>query len=103
MLLPDFFSHARQLGYKRRWIVVILMLQVFAVIFEGIGIGSVLPILEFMNSGGDIAGLQAETKLWSVIVDITQFLGIRLGFGTLLAAAFLSILLSPYLQLWSLL
>ena len=92
MLLPGFISHARQLGYERRWIAVILMLQVFAVIFEGIGIGSVLPILEFMNSGGDVAGLQAESKLWAVIADSAQFVGIPLGLGTLLAAAFLSIL-----------
>ena len=93
MLLPGFFEHARKIGYERRWIAAILSLQLAAVLFEGAGIGSILPILQYVNSGGDLDRLVAGSRLWSVLFDGAHALGVPLNLATLLAAAFILLML----------
>lgn len=93
MLLPGFLDHARKIGYERRWIATILALQLFAVLFEGIGIGIVLPILQYVNSAGDTAQLAAGSRLWRWMLDGAEATGIPLNLVTLLSGAFVAILL----------
>ena len=93
MLLPGYFDHARKLGYERRWIVTILLIQLMAVVFEGIGVGIALPILQFMNSNGDTAKLAASSHLWVWMLDGAKAVGIPLNLLTLLLGAFTAIVL----------
>ena len=93
MFLPGFFTYARMIGYERRWIATILVIQLAAVLFEGIGVGIALPILQYVNSGGDVAALANGSKLWSWMVGGAQAAGIPFNLITLLLAAFLAVIM----------
>lgn len=98
MLLPEFLKHAAQIGYRRRWIATILLLQVFAVFFEGVGLGMILPILQFINSGGNVEQLASNSRLWRWLLEATLYAGIPLNLVTLLAGAFSAIVLRQLFQ-----
>jgi ATP-binding cassette, subfamily B, bacterial MsbA len=91
MILPGYLDHARKLGYRRRWIAAILLIQIFAVFFEGIGLGTALPILQFIKSNGDTATLAASSSLWRWMLDAAKIIGISVNLVTLLCAAFLAV------------
>ncbi len=93
MLLPGFLDYARRLGYKRRWFVMILFLQLFAVVFEGIGVGIILPLLEFVKSEGDLASLTADSRVWQFLADATEFIGISISLLMLLIVSFIIVVL----------
>jgi ATP-binding cassette, subfamily B, bacterial MsbA len=93
ILLPGYWDHARKVGYERRWIATILLIQLLAVVFEGIGVGIVLPILQFLNSGGNTAKLAANSRLWGWMLDAATAAGVRLNLLTLLIVAFFAIVL----------
>ncbi len=93
MPLPGFIAHARKIGYQRSWIVAILSLQLVAVLFEGAGIGSILPILQYVNSGGDLDRLVAGSRMWSVLLDAAHALDVPLNLATLLVSSFVLLLL----------
>lgn len=91
MLLPGFFRYARRVGYRPKWFAGILALNLCAVLFEGIGIGSVLPVLEFIKAGGDVAQKTTDSELWRVLAAVADFLGLPLTLPTLLASSLLAI------------
>ncbi len=93
MLLPGFFRYAGRLGYKRRWFLTILFLQLLAVVFEGIGVGIILPILEFVKSGGDMADLATESRIWRILADLTAYVGISVNLPMLLFVSFATVVL----------
>ena len=93
MLLPGFLKYSRRLGYKRRWFLTVLFLQLFAVVFEGIGIGIILPILEFVRSDGDLVSLAVNSKVWRYLLDATEFIGISVSLLFLLIVSFATIVL----------
>lgn len=93
MFLPGFFEYSRRLGYKRRWFLTILFLQLFAVFFEGLGVGVILPILEFVRSGGDLAALKAESRVWQVLAEITAYIGVSVSLIMLLCVSFATVVL----------
>ncbi len=88
----EFLSISKRLGYRRRWVVTTLCLHVASILFEGIGVGIFLPVLQYMNSGGDIAKLTAESRLWRELIDVFAAVGLPLNLATLLTAAFVSLL-----------
>lgn len=92
MPMREIFSVSRQLGFRPHWAVCILFLNLAAIVFEGIGIGIFLPILEFMNNGGDVASLARDSEIWKTIVGVFEALSVPLSLGTLLALAFCSLL-----------
>ncbi len=93
MLLPGYLDLARKIGYERRWIVTILLIHLFAVLFEGIGVGIALPILQFLNSGGDTARLAADSRFWAWIVKGAAAADMPLNLLTLLSCAFCAVVL----------
>lgn len=93
MLLPGFLGHLEKIGYERRWVATILGIQLFAVAFEGIGIGMVLPVLEYINNDGDLEQLAAGSRLWRWMVDAAAAIGAPLNLATLLGAVFLAVVI----------
>jgi ABC-type multidrug transport system fused ATPase/permease subunit len=93
MLLPGYLNYAKKLGYERRWIATILLIQLLAVLFEGIGVGIALPILQYLNSGGDTAKLAAGSHLWGWMLEGASKIGVPLNLLTLLCGAFFAIVL----------
>ena len=55
---------ARGLGFQWQWILVIVGLSFLAAAFEGIGVGLFLPVLEFINAGGDLSVLTGGSEVW---------------------------------------
>ncbi|MGE4218170.1 MAG: ABC transporter ATP-binding protein [Alphaproteobacteria bacterium] len=88
-----FLDSARKLGFRRRWIALILVFQVASILFEGIGIGIFLPILELITSNKDVPTLAAESTHWRYLVDAFQLVGLQPTLGPLLGAAFIAFLL----------
>ncbi len=93
MLLPGYFEYARKLGYERRWIAIILSIHLLAVLFEGIGVGITLPILQYIYSDGDTAKLAVDSHLWKWMLRGAAAVGVPLNLLTLLSGAFLAIVL----------
>ncbi len=69
MTLREFLTYSQRLGFRRRWAATILGLNLCSILFEGIGIGMFLPVLEYMNSDGDVAKLTAESRLWQGLTE----------------------------------
>jgi len=58
-------AKARRLGLFQRWeIVAIAAISLVAVIFETFGVGMLLPVLQFVEHGGQIDQLVADSRLW---------------------------------------
>lgn len=59
-----------------RWreIFLLFAITLLGAGFEGISIAMLLPLLEFLETGGDVARLAAASTLWSFIVDYHEFL-----------------------------
>lgn len=91
MLLPGYFRHARAIGYRPRWLYVVVIIQIAAVMFEALGLASVVPILEYMKSDASPAELAEHSRGWRIMIDATDTLGIPLSWLSLLIFAFLSI------------
>lgn len=91
--LPGFVNGMRRLGYRRRWAVSILLLQVGAVGFETLGLGSIVPILQYMDASGDTAKLAETSDAWRIILQVADDVGIGFGLGALLIGAFAAIAL----------
>lgn len=64
-----------------------------AAMFEGAGMGMLLPVLEYIEKGQDMAQLAGSSRMWSAIFDGFSLLGLRASFPLLLAAVFVLILL----------
>ena len=91
--IREFVAVSLRLGFRPRWAAGILCLNLGAIVFEGIGIGIFLPILEFMNNSGDVAALSQDSRMWATIVDVTERLSFPLTLGSLLAIAFCCLLI----------
>jgi ABC-type multidrug transport system fused ATPase/permease subunit len=88
MMLPRFFKNAWAIGYTQFWMFSILSIQLVAVVFEGISIGAILPILQFVEKGGEIETLLQESPLWEYLVVAAKTMGVPLSLPTLLTGAF---------------
>ena len=102
MPLREIFAVSRRLGFRTRWAVGILLLNLGAILFEGIGIGIFLPILEFMNNAGEVQTLAEESRMWREILNVFGALGIPLSLGTLLVLAFCAVLIRQAFTYWRL-
>ena len=80
---------------------VIVGLRLASTLFEGIGFAMLLPIMEFMVAGQNLAALQAESEFWRRLVETADGLGVTINLAVLLGLSFVSILfrqLFQYLQ-----
>ena len=64
-----------------------LILHLVSAVFEGIGIGMILPIVDFIGRDGDLAALSADSGLWTALVEIYTTLGLAVTLPSLLVAS----------------
>jgi ABC-type multidrug transport system fused ATPase/permease subunit len=83
----------QSLGIGRRRAVVLLALQAGAILFESIGVTVLLPIVQFIQSNGDLDKLADTARYWVWIIDAHAFFGARVTLLGLLALSFLAILI----------
>ena len=87
-MTPKRFLHAcKVLGVTRPIAFTLLALDLTSVVFEGIGIGMILPVVEFLGSDGNAAALAAESQLWAVIVAVYGSLGLPVTLSVLLVTS----------------
>jgi len=92
-MLPGFFTNVRSIGYRWTWIGVLLALQGATIIFEGISIGMILPVLQVIETGGDFEPLRQNSALWKHLFAVTEALNVPLSLPTLLIGIFALILI----------
>lgn len=91
MILPGFFETLKQLQFPRKWILSLLGIQLLAVLFEGIGIGMLLPILEYMSHGG--APERELSGISELMIGMLRHAGIEPTLLALLSTCFCAILI----------
>lgn len=84
-----FFKTCRLLGLARSTALTVLCLDLVSVIFEGIGIGMILPVLDYLESSGDTSALAAQSTLWVWLIKVFGWLGIEISLPSLLLASLL--------------
>jgi ABC-type multidrug transport system fused ATPase/permease subunit len=78
------------LSLRRREVVLLVVLAVLYALFEGVGVGMLAPVLQFIESGAEAAG--EGNAVWQVLYTITDALGIPITLFTLLLMAFIPVL-----------
>jgi ABC-type multidrug transport system fused ATPase/permease subunit len=94
MILPNLGHTLKVLQFPKRWIATLLVLQLGAVIFEGIGIGMLLPILEYVSqSSGNMTSAESAPSQMNKLVQVSlQYLNIENNLFSMLAICFGAIL-----------
>ena len=80
---------------------VIVGLRLAGTLFEGVGFAMLLPIMQYMVAGQDLASLQAESEFWRRLVEVADGLGVTVNLPVLLGLSFFNLLcrqLFHYLQ-----
>ncbi len=96
----DFFDWVRPLRrlaslrlVGRRQVTGIALLTVLAVLFESFSIALLIPVLDYIQADGDVAGLAAEGWLWATLVDGANWLGVPITLASLLLGIFVLVCL----------
>jgi len=89
MSIQRFIFACRLLGLKRNVSFTLLAAHLLGTIFEGIGVGMILPIMDYLEHDGDVAVLSEGSGLWAALVDVYGALGLSVTLPSLLIAAFI--------------
>ena len=81
-----------KLGFRRRSAITVLAINLLSVVFEGFGLGMLLPVFQLIQAGGDTAGLASESQLWSWLLDVYGFVGLKVTVLVLLATSLAAII-----------
>ncbi len=92
MITREYFRVSRMMGFGARAEFTLVALLIVAAAFEGIGITMLLPIVDFIQSGGDVEALTAESGLWDWLVRAYGAVGVPITLATLVITSFVSIL-----------
>lgn len=77
-------------GLNLRRISLFLILTLGAGLLEGFGTAMFLPVLEFVEKNGDVAGLSEDSRSWKVLIFVFERLGLPLTLlGLILLLLFL--------------
>jgi ABC-type multidrug transport system fused ATPase/permease subunit len=96
-LPPQWRRHVRQ--YRRlnlhsgRAIGMVMLLGTIAIVFETVGVTMILPIVEYIQSGGAIDRVGGGSKIWMAVKDLFAVFGQPVTLGGLCLAVFILILL----------
>ncbi len=102
-VVGEFVQRCRSLGLSLRTTAILLALNGTAILLEGFGVAMFLPILQFIEAGGDKTKLLAAGRYWAVISSIIDALHLPFNLAILLLASFAAFLgrqAFNYLQLW---
>ncbi len=77
----------------RRQVTGIALLTVLAVLFESFSIALLIPVLDYIQADGDVAGLAAEGWLWATLVDGANWLDVPITLASLLLGIFVLVCL----------
>jgi subfamily B ATP-binding cassette protein MsbA len=88
----QFVERLRSLGLSLRVGATLLALSAGATLLEGFGVAMFLPILQFIEAGGDQAKLLASGRHWAIITGFLNSLHLPLDLAVLLSISFAAFL-----------
>lgn len=91
--VTPFVDGSRALRFPIRSALAILALQFGMILFEGVTVAGMVPVLQYAQSAGDITKLAQESRFWERLVQIQEITGWEIGLGTLIIGLSVSILL----------
>ncbi len=74
-------------------IVALLFFQLASTAMELAGLAALVPVVQFIQAGGDVAKLVADYRWWQYLVDVYAALGLTVSLGWLLATSMVLLLL----------
>ena len=78
-------------------IFILTALSIVAAVLEGFGMAMFLPVLNYIERGGDVGGLAATSTLWARLIEIFGLLGVHISLFSLLFVA-VSIMFCVYIR-----
>lgn len=91
MVVTHILQSGLRLGLSRKTVAALLGFYLLATVFEGIGLGILLPVFQYVQAAGDLAALSADSELWRRIIAAYAAVGLPVTLPVLLATSFLSI------------
>lgn len=82
---------AARLGLSRRTVVLLFLGNALAIIFEALGVATLLPIFEMLRSGGTVDSAKLTGRHWDMLREVASVLGIPITLGFLLLLSFVMI------------
>jgi subfamily B ATP-binding cassette protein MsbA len=86
------FRSAGKLGLRGRDAIGLLALDIVGSAFEGVGAAMLLPLMELIGVGGDVAAMPKDVPFWNTLGQVFATLGLPLTFATLMLAVTVSLL-----------
>jgi len=83
---------AERLSLSKRDGAILLGLQLSSTLFELLGLLVMLPLFQYVQAEGDVAGLVEEHELWHHLVSAYGFVGLEVTLATLLATSFVCLM-----------
>jgi len=72
-------------GVRRHHAVLILALGAGAVFSEAVGLTMMLPVIEYIDMGGDLSALETKNAIWTSLIAVAAFIGADLNLGFMAA------------------
>ncbi len=98
MVAADFLGTSRRLGLARRDMALVVGLGLAQALCEAGAVMLLLPGLQFIQAGGDVARLTAQHAPWRGIVAVFGALGIPVSLASILMLAFAAVLARQAMQ-----
>lgn len=100
MSTDQYFRISRMLGYGFKQESTQLGLYIAAVLFEGVGIGMLLPIIQLIQHDNTTTELAANSKLWGYLITFFSYFGVQASLASLFALSFLCIVMRQFFLYW---
>ncbi len=88
----EFLERSARLGLRPRRMLSIIALALALAAFEALGVGMMLPVLQFVQERGDLAKLSGQGRLWTALLGASTATGIPITLASLLALSFVLLL-----------
>ncbi len=87
----EYFQVSRRFGFGVQQEAMLLGLLLGATLFEGIGIGMLLPIIEIIQTGRGAEALRADSIMWDSLFRVFASVGAPVTLATLIGVSFCAI------------
>lgn len=86
-------SDLKKLGMPVRSVLIVLGFQLGGTLMELLGLAALVPIFQFLQSGGDVDNLVVNSDGWEILSKVHGFFAIDLSLWSLLGFTFLTLIL----------
>jgi len=98
MTTRDYISIAKRLNFRSEIAAFLIFLHLISTAFEGLGIGMLLPVFQFIQANGRVELLAADSRLWTTLVQFYGWIGVPVTLPLLLGTSFACILSRQVVQ-----